>query len=76
MRSDFLLQGLGLFAGLAHAAPPGQAVEELAPRTDLVKRASCNTPSNRQCWTTDGFNISTDYEQRVPNTGNTRRVCP
>ncbi|KAM7219662.1 laccase [Rhypophila decipiens] len=38
----------------------------------LVKRApTCNTPSNRACWST-GFNINTDFETSWPTTGVTK----
>ncbi|KAL1900129.1 laccase, multicopper oxidase, benzenediol:oxygen oxidorectuctase [Sporothrix stenoceras] len=54
---------------LAQAAPSGQPDYAAA---DLVSRAStCNTASNRACWTT-GFDISTDYEVSTPTTGVTR----
>jgi len=44
---------------------------ELAPRAP----PTCNTPSNRACWTTSpSFNINTDYEVSVPTTGATRKV--
>jgi hypothetical protein len=36
---------------------------------------TCNTPSNRACWTS-GFNINTDYEVSTPTTGVTRSVSP
>ena len=80
MRSTSLFKGLGslLFAGLAAAAPslsPSTPAEDLSPRADLVRRANCNTPSNRACWTTSpNFNINTDYEASIPNTGVTRTV--
>ena len=35
--------------------------------------ASCNTPSNRACWS-PGFDINTDYEAKTPTTGVTRPV--
>lgn len=38
-----------------------------------VAAPTCNTPSNRACWTS-GFNINTDYEASVPTTGITRTV--
>ncbi|KAK1764472.1 laccase [Phialemonium atrogriseum] len=42
-----------------------------APSAELVKRApTCNTPSNRACWTT-GFDINTDYLEKTPLTGKT-----
>lgn len=38
-----------------------------------VAAPTCNTPTNRACWT-NGFNINTDYEASVPTTGVTRTV--
>ncbi|CAK7236310.1 laccase, multicopper oxidase, benzenediol:oxygen oxidorectuctase [Sporothrix curviconia] len=55
-------------AFLAHAAPSGM------PRgADAVahRASSCNTASNRACWTT-GFDINTDYDAKTPITGVTR----
>ncbi|ORY61466.1 ascomycete fungal laccase from thielavia arenaria [Pseudomassariella vexata] len=52
-----LLPGL-LFAGLASAAPGTQELAARAP-------GSCNTASNRACWT-DCFDIYTDYEEDTP----------
>jgi len=43
-----------------------------APLT-LVERQTCNTATNRQCWTST-FNINTDYETSWPNTGVTQTV--
>ncbi|KAL1874014.1 hypothetical protein VTK73DRAFT_568 [Phialemonium thermophilum] len=43
-----------------------------APSAELVNRAAtCNTPSNRACWT-NGFDINTDYYSKTPFTGVTR----
>ncbi len=39
----------------------------------LESRQTCNTATNRQCWSS-GFNINTDYETSWPNTGVTRTV--
>ncbi|KAK3312917.1 laccase-1 [Apodospora peruviana] len=57
---------------------PGEHVDlDLEARADdtsgnLVARApTCNTPSNRACWST-GFNINTDYETSTPTTGVTK----
>jgi len=73
MRHLFLLQAVGLFFGLSKAAPSPVDVDVVAPR-ELAKRApTCNTPSNRACWS-DGFDINTDYEASIPNTGVTRSV--
>ncbi|KAN0104967.1 multicopper oxidase [Hyaloscypha variabilis] len=37
----------------------------------LARAQSCNTPTNRACWTSN-FNIDTDYETSTPTTGVTR----
>ncbi|KAH8880656.1 laccase [Thozetella sp. PMI_491] len=37
----------------------------------LLAAAPCNTPANRARWC-GGFNVSTDYEKAIPNTGVTR----
>jgi hypothetical protein len=51
----------------------GTVVEAAPPVKELAARAStCNTPSNRACWTT-GFDINTDYEAKTPTTGVTRQ---
>jgi len=75
MRASSLFRSFGclLLVGLSNAMPslltPEDTSLELAPRGGLVKRApTCNTPSNRACWTA-GFNISTDYEANFPATG-------
>lgn len=71
MRRLFLLQAIGLLCNLGRAAPSAEA--EVTPR-GLEKRApTCNTPSNRACWS-DGFDINTDYEVKIPETGVTRSV--
>ncbi|KAK3936690.1 laccase [Diplogelasinospora grovesii] len=63
-----------IFAPAVHGAPP-VSPHDMSLRDvdmDLAPRAStCNTPSNRACWTT-GFDISTDYETSTPVTGVTR----
>ena len=43
---------------------------------ELVRRQTCNTATNRQCWTSSpAFNINTDYETSRPSTGVVRTVC-
>lgn len=37
----------------------------------LQPRQSCNTATNRQCWSS-GFSVTTDYETSTPVTGVTR----
>ncbi|SPN99703.1 related to Laccase-1 [Cephalotrichum gorgonifer] len=70
MKKLFFLQAIGLFFGVGQSAPSAQV--DVAPR-DLEKRGpTCNTASNRRCWS-DGFDITTDYEAKIPNTGVTRR---
>ncbi|KAK3358324.1 laccase-1 [Lasiosphaeria ovina] len=75
---------LGLLAPSAVlGAPPVTPIQRdlLTPieerdesRVDTLRhRAStCNTPSNRACWSS-GFNINTDYEVSTPTTGVTRQ---
>jgi hypothetical protein len=70
MRTPFVIQALGLLFGLAKAAPAVEAVNE-TPHL-MHRAATCNTPTNRSCWTT-GFDINTDYETKVPRTGVVRR---
>jgi len=42
---------------------------------ELLRRQTCNTATNRQCWTTSpAFNINTDFEVSTPSTGVTRTV--
>ncbi|KAJ4379491.1 hypothetical protein N0V85_008845 [Neurospora sp. IMI 360204] len=54
-----------LLSGLTHGSPLAEHV--------LETRQSCNTASNRQCWTSS-FDINTDYEAHVPETGVTRQT--
>jgi len=80
MRSTSWLQAVGclFFAGLGNTIPLTSTEDDLTPRADveLTKRApTCNTPSNRACWT-NGFNINTDYEANFPATGVVRNVSP
>ncbi|KAH7627774.1 multicopper oxidase-domain-containing protein [Sordaria sp. MPI-SDFR-AT-0083] len=56
-----------LLTGLAHGSP----LAESHPHV-LEARQSCNTASNRQCWTSN-FDVNTDYEAHVPETGVTRQ---
>jgi hypothetical protein len=53
--------------GLVGAVP--SPVHEVSPR----QAVSCNTPTDRACWTT-GFTVSTDYEASTPFTGVTQVV--
>ena len=62
----FRLLFAALLVGLAFATPlPSEELQVLQPRQ------SCNTATNRQCWSS-GFSISTDYETSTPATGVTR----
>jgi aminopeptidase N len=70
MRIPLAIQALGLLFGVAKAAPSPEVVDE--SRQLVHRAATCNTPTNRACWTT-GFDINTDYESKVPRTGVTRR---
>ncbi|TRX88988.1 hypothetical protein FHL15_010110 [Xylaria flabelliformis] len=52
----------GLLAGFGQCAP--------SQPNELEVRGSCNTPTNRACWSS-GFDINTDYETKTPS-GTTR----
>ncbi|KAI1125456.1 multicopper oxidase-domain-containing protein [Nemania abortiva] len=61
MRSFVSLTGIlaGFLAGVGQCAPS-------QPKALEVRDAgSCNTPSNRACWS-PGFDINTDYETKTP----------
>ncbi|OAA65258.1 Cupredoxin [Niveomyces insectorum RCEF 264] len=58
-----------LLSCLAVSTPVPEPAPELV--SGLARRQTCNTATNRQCWTT-GFDINTDYETDVPTTGNTQ----
>ncbi|KAK5659248.1 hypothetical protein OQA88_1340 [Cercophora sp. LCS_1] len=66
-----LVWGLLLGSACALVAPlPQSPAKEVR---ELERRQTCNTASNRQCWTTSpAFNINTDYETSTPVTGVTR----
>jgi hypothetical protein len=69
LSSCILLWGLLLSTAAALVAPqpPSEEVH------GLERRQTCNTATNRQCWTTSpAFNINTDYYTSWPNTGVTR----
>ncbi|AEO68473.1 benzenediol:oxygen oxidoreductase [Thermothielavioides terrestris NRRL 8126] len=68
---------LGILAPTITAAPPATLAQRdlltpLEGRQDAAGLPSCNTPSNRACWTT-GFDINTDYELKTPTTNVTRK---
>jgi len=72
LSSCILLWGLLLSTAAALVAPqpPSEEVH------GLERRQTCNTATNRQCWTTSpAFNTLTDYEVSWPTTGVTRTVC-
>lgn len=71
MRKVFLLQAIGPLFGLGQTAPSSDT--DITPRTLETYPESCNTPSDRACWS-HGFDIETDYEVKIPHTGVTRRV--
>lgn len=71
LSSCILLWGLLLSTAAALVTPqlPSEEIHE------LERRQTCNTATNRQCWTTSpAFNINTDYETSWPTTGVTRSV--
>lgn len=77
-----IFKGLGMLAGLVAAAPHASNSDQalglyprepgVSPAFELSKRQSCHTPSNRACWS-PGFDINTDYEDKIPDTGVTRQ---
>lgn len=83
MKVTSFFRGLGMFVGLAVAAPHASNSDQalglfprepgVSPAFDLSKRQSCHTPTNRACWS-PGFDINTDYEDKIPDTGVTRQV--
>lgn len=68
---------IGTVGGIALTAKAVSATPMLfnEPSTNVAKRAatSCNTASNRSCWTTDGYTIDTNYVVDYPTTGVTRQ---
>lgn len=63
MRSpSFLLTSLVSFLGISSAV----ALPSLT--RDTASSGCVNSPSNRSCWS-DGFDISTNYYEHVPDTG-------
>ncbi|TEA18080.1 Laccase-1 [Colletotrichum sidae] len=81
MRSSLSKGVAFLLYGLA-AAAPSPSSNEVSKRQDEQPPADagspetgsklCNTPSNRACWS-EGFNINTAYEEKIPDTGVTRQ---
>lgn len=63
----------GFLAPAVVAAPPTTPLQRDLLGPIELRQTSCNTPSNRACWST-GFNINTDYETSTPTTGVTRTV--
>ncbi|KAJ8120299.1 hypothetical protein ONZ43_g2958 [Nemania bipapillata] len=61
MRSFVSLTGIlaGLLVGIGQCAPSQPSALEAR------SSGSCNTPSNRACWS-PGFDINTDYETKTP----------
>ncbi|KAH9427864.1 hypothetical protein MCOR02_011363 [Pyricularia oryzae] len=82
MKVTSFFRGLGMFVGLAVAAPHASNSDQalglfprepgVSPAFGLSKRQSCHTPTNRACWS-PGFDINTDYEDKIPDTGVTRQ---
>lgn len=76
MRSSGILRCLAYFLAFnaSKAVPSSNRGHHVAPAHPAVKRAAtCHTPTNRTCWS-DGFDISTDYEEHFPATGIVREV--
>nr|3PPS_A Chain A, Laccase [Canariomyces arenarius]3PPS_B Chain B, Laccase [Canariomyces arenarius]3PPS_C Chain C, Laccase [Canariomyces arenarius]3PPS_D Chain D, Laccase [Canariomyces arenarius] len=63
---------VGILSPHAAAAPPANPVQRDMLQVLEARQSgpTCNTPSNRACWT-NGFDINTDYEVSTPNTGRT-----
>lgn len=62
------LVSVSLLLSLTVAAPaPALEISEIETRA----ASTCNTPSNRACWT-DDFNLQTDYETSTPPAGSNR----
>jgi len=69
LSSCLLIWGLLLSTTAALVAPRAPSEEAHG----LERRQTCNTATNRQCWTTSpAFNINTDWETSWPSTGVTR----
>jgi hypothetical protein len=66
---------VGILSPHAAAAPPANPVQRDMLQVLEARQSgpTCNTPSNRACWT-NGFDINTDYEVSTPNTGRTVAV--
>ncbi|OLN81053.1 Laccase-1-like protein 5 [Colletotrichum chlorophyti] len=68
----FLLYGLALAAPQSSTSGVSKRQDQPSdPNQGDSNSASCNTPSKRDCWT-NGFDINTDYEANIPDTGKTR----
>jgi len=65
---------MSLWLGLVWSLFLGGIVQAAPPALLDARQATCNTATNRQCWTSS-FNINTDYETSVPLTGLTKSVC-
>src|SRR6187402_1881942 len=77
MRLNFL-KGLaaGLLLSRSAAAAPLEVAEVEAEGVLDKRQSTCNTATNRQCWTTSpAFSVTTDSETSWPNTGQTKPVC-
>jgi len=77
-RSDAMFSSLVLLWGLLLSTVTALVTPQspVQQRYQLERRQTCNTATNRQCWTTSpAFNINTDYETSWPTTGVTRTVC-
>ena len=55
------------------AASPLLIEYGLAPRDGYSDSPCTNGPQTRQCWK-DGFSVATDFDNKIPDTGKTRKV--
>lgn len=70
---DTTLSCFLLVWGLLLSTAAALVTPQLVEGHELRRRQTCNTATNRQCWTTSpAFNINTDYEASTPVTGVTR----
>lgn len=71
-------RGLSL-AAIALLPCPSLAAAAATPQPRHLHKSSarqedCRSASNRACWNTEGFDIHTDYYEKVPVTNVTRKV--
>ncbi|KAI9641845.1 hypothetical protein NHQ30_009712 [Ciborinia camelliae] len=71
---SFVAAGLALFTSVAIAAPYSPIPAPHSGKLQPWKRSNCtNSAADRSCWG-GGFDISTNYYDKVPDTGNTVEI--